>query len=80
MPADENDESRERPDTRAMFLRFLLDKVREDPYPSREHLDMIEESITPDLVPEYIEVLIEKSQQSEFPSGEVLARMQRMSG
>jgi hypothetical protein len=78
MTADET--GRRRPDTREMFLRFLLDKVREDPYPSLQHLDMIEESLTPDLVPEYIEVLIEKAKQSEFPSGEVLARMQRLSG
>ncbi|WP_181784668.1 hypothetical protein [Pseudonocardia pini] len=78
MTADET--GRKQPDTREMFLRYLLDKVREDPYPSLQHLDMIEESLTPDLVPEYIQVLIDKSKESEFPSGEVLARMQRLAG
>jgi hypothetical protein len=74
MPDDES-----RPDTREMFLRYLLDKVREDPYPSREQLDMIEESLTPELRAEYIEVLLEKARQSDFPSNEVLARAQRLS-
>ncbi|GAA4557562.1 hypothetical protein [Pseudonocardia xishanensis] len=76
----EHDAAASRPHPREMMIRFLLDKVRADPYPSGRQLDMIEESLTPDLVPEYVEVLIEKSRESEFPSNDLLARLQRMAG
>jgi hypothetical protein len=65
--------------TGASFVRFLLDKVRQDPYPSREQLDLIEESIPPEMVPDYVQVLIDKAAESEFPSNDMLRRIQRMS-
>ncbi|MEU7812671.1 hypothetical protein [Pseudonocardia sp. NPDC049154] len=68
-----------RPHPREMFIRFLLDTVREDPYPSGTQLDLIEESIPAEMVPEYVEVLIEKSREGCFPSTDVLRRIQRMS-
>jgi hypothetical protein len=65
-------------DTGAPFVQFLLDKVRADPYPSREQLDLIEESIPPEMVADYVQVLIEKAGESAFPSNEMLRRAQRM--
>ncbi|MCE0763834.1 hypothetical protein LWC35_13075 [Pseudonocardia kujensis] len=68
-----------RPHPREMFIGFLLDTVRQDPFPSGTQLDLIEESIPAHMVPEYVEVLIEKSREGCFPSTDVLRRIQRMS-
>jgi hypothetical protein len=76
---DDTDQVDDRPHPREMFIRFLLDTVREDPYPSGTQLDLIEESIPAEMVPEYVEVLIEKSREGCFPSTDVLRRIQRMS-
>jgi hypothetical protein len=67
-------------ETRPVFVRLLLDKIREDPFPSREQLDLVEESIPPDMVPEYVQVLVDKAAADPFPSNEMLHRIQRMSG
>jgi len=61
-----------------MLIESLLDHVREDPYPSREQLDMVEESLTPEMFDDYLEVLAEKAAQQRFPSQELLERMQRV--
>lgn len=60
-------------------MQFLLDKVRADPYPSREQLDLIEESIPVEMVPDYVQVLIDKAGESGFPSNDMLERIQRIS-
>lgn len=65
-------------ETRAEFIRMLLDKVREDPFPSREQLDLIERSLPPDMVADYARVLMEKVSQEPFPSNEILRRIQAM--
>ena len=65
-------------DTRAEFIRMLLDKVREDPFPSREQLDLIERSLPPEMVADYARTLMEKASTEPFPSNEVLQRIQRM--
>lgn len=67
-------------ETRAAFIQLLLDKVREDPFPSGEQLDLIEGSIPPELVPAYVQVLVEKAGEDPFPSNDMLRRIQRMSG
>ncbi|MHA6793884.1 hypothetical protein ACVGVM_10310 [Pseudonocardia bannensis] len=65
---------------RTQFVQFLLDKVRGDPFPSREQLDLIEESLPPDMFSDYAQVLMEKAGQEGFPSNEILRRIQRISG
>ncbi|RTL67820.1 MAG: hypothetical protein EKK42_13450 [Pseudonocardiaceae bacterium] len=67
------------PEPREVFIRLLLDTVRDDPYPSGTQLDMIEESIPAEMVPEYVQLLADKSREGCFPSTDVLRRMQRMS-
>ncbi|GAA4693134.1 hypothetical protein GCM10023215_32910 [Pseudonocardia yuanmonensis] len=68
-----------RPHPREMFIRLLFDTVRQDPFPSGTQLDLIEESIPAQMVPEYVELLIQKSREGCFPSTDVLRRIQRMS-
>lgn len=65
-------------ETRAEFVQMLLEKVRADPYPSREQLDLIEESLPPEMVADYARVLMEKAGKEPFPGKEVLERIQRM--
>ena len=64
---------------RSSFVQFLLERVRADPYPSREQLDLIEESIPVEMVPDYVQVLIDKAGESGFPSNDMLERIQRIS-
>src|SRR5262245_45539306 len=61
-------------ETRAAFIQMLLEKVREDPYPSRQQLDLIEESLPPEMVADYARTLIDKATQEPFPSDEILRR------
>jgi hypothetical protein len=39
---------------------MLLENVREDPYPTRDQLDLIERSLPPEMVADYARVLMEK--------------------
>jgi hypothetical protein len=59
------------------ILGLLLDKVREDPYPSVTMLDMIEQSLRPDDVSEYTDILMEKVRADQFPSLDHLQRLQQ---
>jgi hypothetical protein len=59
------------------ILQLLLDKVRDDPYPSVTMLDMIEESLRWEDVSEYTDILIEKVRGDQFPSLDHLHRLQR---
>ncbi|MCW2716298.1 MAG: hypothetical protein QOG20_5325 [Pseudonocardiales bacterium] len=63
---------------RAAFVEFLLEKISEDPYPSREHLEFVERSLPPDMVPDYVQVLLDKARQDRFPSNEILRRVERI--
>jgi hypothetical protein len=64
-----------REEAQALYVQTLLDKVRADPYPSRQHLTLIEASIPQAMIPEYLEVLMEKAAQDRFPSNGLLSRM-----
>jgi hypothetical protein len=65
-------------ETRAEFIQMLLEKVRMDPYPSREQLDLIEKSVPPEMVADYARVLMEKASQEPYPSDQILERIRRM--
>ena len=67
-----------RHEVRAWLVEFLLDKVREDRYPSPTHLALIEKWISRDRVPDYLRVLIDKVEQDTFPSIPMLRRIRRV--
>jgi hypothetical protein len=67
-----------RAEVREWLVEFLLEKVREDAYPSTTHLDLIEQSIPRYMIPEYLAVLMEKVEQDCFPSIPMLRRMRRV--
>jgi hypothetical protein len=60
---------------RARLLEALMDKVREDTYPSMTMLDTIEEMLTPDDVEEYADLLLTKIEDDRFPSIPMIARL-----
>jgi hypothetical protein len=60
------------------LVQMLLDKIRSDPYPSATQMSMIEEVIPQEMVPDYLEVLIEKAAQDDWPSIPMLQRISRV--
>jgi hypothetical protein len=67
-----------RDEAQGWLVGVLLEKVRNDPYPSATQLEIIEEALPPQMVPEYLEVLMEKAAQDEFPSIPLLRRISRV--
>ena len=65
----------DRDEAREWYVRFLLHKVRHDTYPSSTYMDLIERWIPRKLVDDYLEVLVEKVSESEFPSIDLLHRI-----
>jgi hypothetical protein len=64
---------------RERYVQLLLDHVREDPFPSREHMDLIEATVrNPEQLVEYMEALMEKVEGTRFPSLQMLRRIQRI--
>jgi hypothetical protein len=61
------------------YVEILMDKVREDRYPSGDLMDRIEGTIaTREQAEEYLEVLFEKVEESRFPSKDLLNRIARV--
>lgn len=65
-------------DIRREVLRVLLSKVADDTHPSGSMMDMIEEMLTPDEIPAYAEVLMEKIRRDRFPSLSMLERVAKL--
>jgi hypothetical protein len=65
-------------EAQAWLVRLLLEKVRNDRYPSGTHLMLIEESIPEEMVEDYLEILMEKVAEDNVPSVPMLRRIQRV--
>ena len=64
---------------RERYVQLLLDHVKEDPFPSLVHMDLIETTVrNPDQLVEYMEALMEKVESTRFPSLQMLRRIQRI--
>jgi hypothetical protein len=63
---------------RERILEMLMERVREDEYPSNDHLDRIEELLTPDTADEYLEILMEKVEDAQWPSMSMLDRIESL--
>ena len=46
-----------RDEANAVFVQMLLDKVRADKYPSSTQMDLIEQSIPPRMIPDYLDII-----------------------
>ncbi|HWC21736.1 MAG TPA: hypothetical protein VG502_05510 [Flexivirga sp.] len=65
-------------DVRAALLEQLMGRVEEDRFPSTTMLDMIEQLLTPDDVPGYARLLLDKAAADNFPSITMLRRVQEL--
>jgi len=59
-------------------FQVLLQKVEQDPYPSVTMMNMIEEILQPEDVKTYAEVLLDKIRAYNFPSLDLLKRVQAL--
>ena len=62
-------------DLHDQILEVLMDKVREDSFPSTTMLDMVEGLLRPDDVETYTSALIEKISGDTYPSIDHLRRL-----
>lgn len=61
------------------YLEMLMERIRQDRYPSHQLLDRIEASFwTPQQIVEYVDLLLEKVDESWYPSKQLLERIQRL--
>lgn len=65
-------------DARADMVAALLEKIEADQYPSSTMLDMVEELMTPEELPAYIEALVERVRNDRFPSIPMMQRIQSL--
>jgi len=62
-------------EARAMFIRMLMEKVRQDRHPSTTHMAIIEQALPPQWIPDYLEILLEKIADDPHPSIPMLRRI-----
>jgi hypothetical protein len=65
-------------EARAAFANLLMEKVRADRFPSTTQMDILEQVLPAQLVPEYLEILFDKVAQDRWPSPPMLRRIQRV--
>ena len=61
------------------YFELVLERVRDDRYPSGELMDRLEAALTSrDELEEYLDVLLEKIEQDKYPSKQMLDRVHRL--
>jgi hypothetical protein len=61
------------------YYDLLMERVRNDRFPSHQLLDRLEASFsTPDQVVAYVDMLLEKTDESWYPSHQILDRIERL--
>jgi len=67
------------PPLQERYFEILMERVRNDQFPSHQLLDRIEASLsTSEQVSEYVDMLIAKADESWYPSHQILDRVERM--
>ena len=72
--ADMNDTQ----ESQVAVANLLLEKIRQDRYPSETHMTMLEQFIPRVMTRQYVNVLLEKVMADRFPSTSMLARLCRI--
>ena len=68
----------ERPEveqTRSALIDLLLSKVKDDRFPSATTMDLIEQMLTPEELPAYAAVLMDKIAADTYPSASMMKRI-----
>jgi hypothetical protein len=60
------------------LVHVLMEKVRNDTYPSDDMLDMLEKLLDPLELEEYAAVLLEKIRRDNYPSWSMLYRLHHL--
>jgi hypothetical protein len=60
---------------RAKYIRIMMERVRSDIYPSTTHMNLIEQSLPAEWIPDYLDVLLEKIADDPHPSIPMLRRI-----
>jgi len=63
---------------RDRYLETLMERVREDTYPSVTQMDFVESLLPPQEMDTYLDILLEKVEGERYPSVSMLARIQRL--
>ncbi len=67
------------PPLQQRYFDLLMERVRNDRYPSHQLLDRLESTLfTPEQITEYVDVLLAKVDESWYPSGQIMDRVERM--
>jgi hypothetical protein len=67
-----------RNDAQTVVARFLLDRIRQDKYPSITQMSLLEEMLPASLRPQYLNILLEKAVSTPTPSISMLRRIQQV--
>ena len=67
-----------RDEAQGWVANMLLEKIRNDRYPSATQMTLVEEVIPRAMVPDYLEVLLDKVAQDNMPSIPMLRRISRV--
>jgi hypothetical protein len=67
-----------REEAQGWMVEMLMEKIRNDRYPSATHMAIIEEAIPRAMIPDYLEILIEKAADDKIPSIPLLQRISRI--
>jgi hypothetical protein len=67
-------------EARNAIARLLLEKVRQDKYPSTTQMEIIEQMMPEYLLRDYLNVLLEKVMTDSSPSIPMLRRLARIAG
>jgi len=65
---------------REQILDVLIEKIREDHYPSSTMMDDVERILTPWRRKDYADALLEKVRENRYPSRSMIQRLLRLSG
>ena len=65
-------------EARAKFLLLLMERIQQERHPSSTHMDMIEQSMPAQWIPDYLEILFEKIEDDPHPSIPMLSRIARL--
>jgi hypothetical protein len=67
-----------RDEARTAFARLLIERVRRDKHPSVTQMNMLEASLPPWLMRDYLNILFAKTLNDNHPSIPMLRRIQRL--
>jgi hypothetical protein len=63
---------------RDRYVQILVGHIVEDKYPSNNQMNIVESLLRPDEMDIYLEALFEKIEEVQYPSVEMMARVQRL--